>query len=112
MANSTMVSVNLKFGADVSAAKKAMQELQSSLAKINTVTSTSANPGVRFTKDLNEASQAAAQLRIQLQNAFNQDTGKLNLNKFNMEMKQSGMSLEQYRNWPIVLPQLKLARLV
>ena len=96
MANQT-IGVNLKFSADVSAAKRAMSELQSSLAQIHNVAATSANPGIRYAKDLNQASQAAAQLRIQLQNAFNQDTGKLNLTKFNMEMKQAGMSVEKYR---------------
>ena len=96
MANQT-IGVNLKFSADVSAAKRAMAELQTSLSQINNVAATSANPGVRMSQDLHQASQAAAQLRVQLQNAFNQDTGKLNLTKFNMEMKNAGMSLEQYR---------------
>lgn len=96
MANQT-IGVNLKFSADVSAAKRAMAELQGSLAQIHNAAVTSANPGIRYAKDLNQASQAAAQLRIQLQNAFNQDTGKLNLTKFNMEMKQAGMSVEKYR---------------
>ena len=96
MANQT-IGVNLKFSADVSAAKRAMAELQTSLSQINNVAATSANPGVRISQDLHQASQAAAQLRVQLQNAFNQDTGKLNLTKFNMEMKNAGMSLEQYR---------------
>lgn len=97
MANQQTIGVNLKFSADVSAAKKSMAELQSSLSQIYKATATSVNPGVKFAKDLNSASQAAAQLRIQLQNAFNQDTGKLNLTKFNMEMKQSGMSLQKYK---------------
>lgn len=96
MSNQT-IGVNLKFSADVSAAKKAMAELQGSLAQIHNAAATSSNPGIKFAKDLNQASQAAAQLRVQLQNAFNQDTGKLNLTKFNMEMKQSGMSVEKYR---------------
>lgn len=97
MANNQTIGVNLKFSADVSAAKRAMAELQDSLSQIHNVAATSANPGIRYAKDLNQASQAAAQLRIQLQNAFNQDTGKLNLTKFNMEMKQAGMSVEKYR---------------
>ena len=96
MANET-IGVNLKFSADVSAAKRAMAELQGSLAQIHKATNTSANPGIRYAQDLHEASQAAAQLRIQLANAFNQDTGKLNLTRFNMEMKQSGMTVEKYR---------------
>lgn len=96
MANTT-IGVNLKFSADVSAAKQAMQNLQTSLAQISSGTRTGINPGAQYAKDLNQASQAAAQLRIQLQNAFNQDTGKLDLNKFNYQMKQSGMSVEQYR---------------
>jgi hypothetical protein len=56
--------------------------------------STSANPGVNIAKDLNQATKAAAELRVMLQNAFNQDTGKLNLTKLNMEMRTSGKTLE------------------
>ena len=95
MANST-IGVNLKFSADVSAAKKAMQDLQGSLANINNL-SMNSKIGTSYASDLNRASQAAAQLRIQLQNAFNQDTGKLNLAKFNQELKTSGMSIAKYK---------------
>ena len=91
--SNTSIKVDLKFGADVSAAKKAMEELHRSLIQVSNVK----NPGSIYTKDLNEASRAAAQLRVQLQNAFNQDTGKLNLNKLNSEMQKSGMSIEKYR---------------
>ena len=97
MANQQTIGVNLKFSADVTAAKKAMSELQNSLSQLHKAETTSANPGIRFSKDLNAASDAAAKLRIQLQNAFNQDTGKLNLTKFNQEMQKSGMSLEKYK---------------
>ena len=90
------IGVNLKFSADVSAAKKAMQDLQGSLANINSL-SMNSKIGTSYASDLNRASQAAAQLRIQLQNAFNQDTGKLNLSKFNQELKISGMSIAKYK---------------
>jgi hypothetical protein len=52
MANQT-IGVNLKFSADVSAAKKAMAELQGSLAQIHNAVVTSSNPGIRYAKDLN-----------------------------------------------------------
>ena len=96
MANQT-IGVSLKFSADVSAAKKAMTELQSSLAQINNLSLNSTGMGSKYAVDLNKASQAAAQLRIQLQSAFNPDTGKLNLAKFNQEMKNSGMSIAKYK---------------
>ena len=95
MANQT-IGVNLKFSADVSAAKRAMSELQSSLAQINQA-SMNTKISTQYTSELNRASQAAAQLRIQLQNAFNQDTGKLNLAKFNQSLKNSGMNIAKYK---------------
>lgn len=91
------IGVNLKFSADISAAKRAMTDLQMSLSQINNIAAKNINPGTIYTKSLNEASHAAAQLRIQLQSAFNQDTGRLNLTKFNSEMQRSGMSLEKYK---------------
>jgi hypothetical protein len=57
------LGVNLKFTADVTAAKRQMQDLQVALAKINN-TSTGSKLGVKYAADLNAASQAAAQLRI------------------------------------------------
>ena len=92
-----VMGVNLKFGADVTAAKRAMAELQSSLAQVNAIASSGGKIGGNYSKELNQASQAAAQLRIQLQNAFNVDTGKLNLTKFSQDMQKSGMSLEKYK---------------
>ena len=90
------IGVNLKFSADVSAARKSMQDLQSTLTQINN-TAMGSKLGPKYAADLNQAQQAAAQLRIQLQNAFNQDTGKLNLNKFNQSLKESGMNLQKYK---------------
>ena len=96
MANQKDIGVNLKFSADVTAAKKSMLDLQNQLTQINNLSTTS-KIGSVYSADINAAAQAAAQLKIQLQNAFNQDTGKLNLVKFNTQLKESGMTLEQYR---------------
>jgi hypothetical protein len=74
-----------------------LQDLQKTLNNLtkNTATST---PEFKFTKDIQEATEAAAQLSVQLKNATNVNTGNLDLTKFSESMKASGMSLEKYQN--------------
>lgn len=95
MANN-QIMVNMKFQADTTQAKAKMQELQNQLSQVMKVTATDL-PGSKISNDLNQASIAAAQLKVHLQSAFNQDTGKLDLSKFNQSLKQSGMTLQQYK---------------
>ena len=86
------IQVNLQFNANTANAKSAVQQLQNQLTTLSQQ-STLSNP-LGITPQLQQAEQSAMRLKIALNNAFNQDTGKLNLNKFQAELKSSGMSLK------------------
>lgn len=78
--------------ADTAQLKAEMKALQQSL---DSISSKKINLG--FDTELKEAAIAAESLKHQFQQAFNQDTGKLDLSKLNKSINQSGMSLEKYR---------------
>lgn len=86
------LQVSLTFTADTKQAQQQIQQLQSSLS---TLTSSS-TIGSALTKDIQQGINAAAQLKVSLQNATNVNTGKLDLGKFNQQLKQSNMSVKQY----------------
>ena len=89
------IKVNLEFNANTQKAQQEMSKLQQQLSTL--VNNSAANTGsLSINKQLHEAQQSAMDLKIALNNAFNQDTGKLNLNKFQTELKKSGRSIEQY----------------
>lgn len=94
--NQQKIGVTLAFQADTRAAKQQIDNLQTSLNKVMLTTSRTSGQ-LAFTKELTEASAAAAQLKTHIQNAVNVNTGKLDLSKFNQSLKQSGMSISQYR---------------
>ena len=89
------LNVNLAFTADTSQAKKQLQDLQNQLTKLTNNSLGSSKLGI--TKEIQDATAAAAQLKVQLEGATNANTGKLDLGKFIESMKESGMDLEQYR---------------
>lgn len=91
------VRVNLDFTATTSQAEAALSRLNTNLRNISSQTNLDTG-GLRLPEQLNTASVAAIKLRENLQNAINVDTGRLDLSKFNHEMKKSGMSLKQYRD--------------
>lgn len=91
------VRVNLDFTATTSQAEAALSRLSTNLRNISSQTNLDTG-GLRLQEQLNTASVAAIKLRENLQNAINIDTGRLDLSKFNHEMKKSGMSLKQYRD--------------
>ena len=91
------LNVNLAFTADTNKAKAELKALRKSLNDLVTGTALK-TPDFKFTKDIQEATRAAAQLRTQLDSAINVDTGNLDLTKFSESMKKSGMSLEKYQN--------------
>lgn len=95
MSNSSIM-VSMKFEADTSQAKAKMKELETSLRSIQSVTNQTL-PMNQLSSGLDQAKVAAAQLEVQLKSAFNTNTGKLDLSKFNSEMKKSGMNLEKYK---------------
>lgn len=93
------ISVNLAFTADTNQARQQLNQLKNDL--VNLTTSTTALTGGKnlgITTELSKASAQAAQLKIQLESATNAVTGRLDLTKFNQSLKQSGMSVEQYKN--------------
>lgn len=88
--------VNLSFTADTSKAKMQLQDLQNQLTKlINNPTSASS---LGITKEIQEASVAAATLKTQLNEATNVNTGKLDLGKFNQSLQQSGYKISDYKD--------------
>lgn len=97
MANNAQVAVNLKFSTDAKAAKAEIDSLQKSLSSVMQVTSRNA-VGNKFTAELQQASAAAAQLKAHIHEAFNENTGKLDLSRFNQSLKESGMTITQYKN--------------
>lgn len=90
------IIVDMSFQANVSQAKAKMQELQKQLSSLQSITNKDL-PMNQLSSGLDQAKNAAAQLSVQLRQAFNQDTGRLDLSRFNQQLKQSGMNLEKYK---------------
>ena len=89
------LNVNLSMTADTSQAKVQLQQLQQQLTQLTKVSS-SGSGGFGITKEIQEASVAAAQLKVQLKAATDVNTGKLDLSKFNQELIKSNMSISKY----------------
>ena len=90
------LNVNLAFNADTRQVKSQLQDLQNQLTKIMQVSTQKAGT-MGITKELQEASQAAASLKAHLEQATNADTGKLDLGLLNKSLKDAGITLDQYR---------------
>ena len=88
MSNSTM-KIDLIFQANTQAALNNIQQLNNLLNQISTNTTIGVNGG-----SLDKAVQSAQQLQTHLAQAVNVDTGKLDLNKLNSSLKQSGTNLQ------------------
>lgn len=91
------LNVNLAFTANASQAKAELNALKKSLNELVSGTALK-TPDFQFTKEIQDATKAAAQLKVQLDNAINVKTGNLDLTKFSEQMNKSGMSLEKYQN--------------
>ena len=100
MANNR-VNVSLAFTADTKQAKKQIDELQNTLSKLATFDHFEV--GDVITEDLLKASNAVTKLQSQLKQAFNQDTGRIDLSKFKQQLDLSGMSIDKYRDALITL---------
>lgn len=94
MANNN-IRVRLTFDADATAAKRQVQELQQTLSNVATMPIGS-KLGAQMTAGLQKAQQSAIQLKVALNQATNVNTGKLNLNAFDAQLKKSKMTLTQY----------------
>lgn len=87
------IAINLEFNANTSKAKAQMKSLQTQL---NTAISAASQSPLGITPELERAKKSAMDLKIALNNATNVDTGKLNLNKFQAQLKASGRSIKEY----------------
>ena len=101
------LNVSLAVTADTGQAKAALQALQSSLTQLSQMTDLkiggSGSQLTAITSEIVKAQQAAGQLRTQLQEATNVNTGKLDLVKFNQSLNQSGMTISKYRDQLLTL---------
>lgn len=88
------VNVNLAFNADTSKAKQQIQDLQNQLSSI--INMSTAGLGADMATKINQASRAAAELKVHLENATNVKTGNLDFTKLNQSIKNSGTSLSAY----------------
>lgn len=88
--------VNLQFTADSKQAQQQLQNLQDQLNNLM-ANSIKTDASLGISKDIQSAIQLTAQLKTQLQQATNVDTGKLDLSKFNQALKQGGVSLKEYQ---------------
>lgn len=88
--------VNLQFTADSKQAQQQLQNLQDQLNNLM-ANSIKTDASLGISKDIQSAIQLTAQLKTQLQQATNVDTGKLDLSKFNQALRQGGVSLKEYQ---------------
>ena len=87
------LSVDLRINADVKQAKQAMADLEKKINDIITTRTINVDD-----KSINEAKQAAIDLKHHLEEATNAQTGKINLNKFSSSLKQSKQNLQGLYN--------------
>ena len=88
------LNVNLAFNADTSKAKQQIQDLQNQLSAI--INMPTAGLGADIATKINQASRAAAELKVHLEKATNVKTGNLDFTKLNQSIKNSGSSLSEY----------------
>lgn len=89
--------VNLQFTADAKQAQQQLQDLQRQLDMLAT-SSIKYSAGTGLSSQITESAMAAQQLKVQLQEATNVNTGKLDLSKFTASLKASNMDLNKYAN--------------
>ena len=94
--------VNLVFNANTQQAKAQMQQLQASLQQVQNAFNQQISMS-GMTTELSKAQNAVVSLKTSLNSAFDVNTGKLDLNKFNNSLQSGKMSLKDYR---IALQQL------
>ncbi|MDD4804361.1 MAG: phage tail tape measure protein [Candidatus Pacebacteria bacterium] len=91
------LNVNLAFTADTGKAKSELQGLQSQLQTLMSSATIKVGGISGIKTDIQGAITAAAQLKVQLENATNVKTGKLDLGKFSESLAKGNMSLKDYR---------------
>lgn len=89
--------VKLDFKADTSQAKKEIDLLQQNLSNLITKGAGQYTLGKDLDKEISGAINAVSKLKVNLQEAFNVDTGKLDLGKFQESLNRSGLTLRDYK---------------
>lgn len=89
--------VNLQFTADAKQAQQQLENLQRQLDVLAT-SAIKNSAGTGLSSQITESAMAAQQLKVQLQEATNVNTGKLDLSKFTASLKASNMDLNKYAN--------------
>ena len=87
------LNVNLAFTADTSQAAAQVRNLQQQLTSL---INQPVGIGEKLTPGIQAAANAAAELKVHLQNATNVKTGTLDFGRLNQSLKASGQSLSQY----------------
>ncbi len=82
------LNVDMRFRADTSDAERSIQRLQNSLSQIS-----SAPISKGISKEIDLAVSSAKSLERHLSAAINQETGQLDLSKFNLSLSQSNQNL-------------------
>ena len=90
------LNVSLAFTADTHQAKAQLQDLQNQLSKLSNIQS-SGKDGFFLTKEIQQASMAAVDLKNKLAAATDVNTGKLNLSAFDQSLRSSKTDLKTYR---------------
>lgn len=88
------LNVNLAFTADTSRAKQQIQDLQNQLSSI--INMPTVGLGADMATKISQASRAAAELKVHLEQAMNPKTGTLDFSKLNQSLQKSGVSLNTY----------------
>lgn len=86
------LNVSLAFSADTSKAKAEIKDLQQTLSQLINTNAKGSELGI--TKEIHEATVAAAELQNALKNATDMSSGKLSLASFNKEL--NGKSITEY----------------
>ncbi len=102
--NNTRIQVGLDVTANTKQAQQSIENLMGSINKLTQNATTIGSSGFKgFTAEINQAAATATQLKYNLQNAFNVDTGKLDLSKFTTSMMNSGQTLQKYKQSLVAL---------
>ena len=86
------IEYEVGFTADTSQLQKKFEDVIQTLNQMSSKMSLKTT----FTKDISQGVQAATQLGGALKSAFNVNTGKLDLQKFQYNLKSSGKTIQQY----------------
>lgn len=89
------LNIDMNIRANTNSAQAELKKLKQTLDDaINSTIKKSGN--TKLTSEITEATQAAAKLKLALENATNVKTGNLDLSKFSEELSKSKMNLKQY----------------